>query len=353
MMENEVKVENSPEKLDTVGSEDKVEPKTNITSPKEKENHQKSLSSSTKLNHDQEAKLQKLIESIPEIVKKLDDSGYDEIFGYRINVEGEDYVDVAQRNEILLKFLIADNYDVPTAKTRIINTMNWRRKFQPLSAAFNENFDPKLDKLGAITCFTEESANYFVSTWNLYGSVQTPKKLFDQFGEESNGKREGSQFLRWRVGIMEKALVFLDFTNAKNHKIVQIHDYKNTSMFRIDKGMKKSIKETISIFGSNYPELLTLKFFVNIPSIMSWGFSFITSLGIINQETLNKFRPLNHSNLTKWFSPENLPSNYGGSNKANLFDLDKSNVASIPEYGKIILEKINKTTIEEMNLSVE
>lgn len=316
------------------------------------------LVTAVELTKDQTAKLQKLIDSIPEILKQIENKDYDEIFGYRINVAGTEYVEESIRNEILLKFLVANDYDVLVTISRIVETINWRYKFQPLSAAYNENFDKELNNLGVITKFAnEKTPNYTVGTWNLYGNVKSPKKLFEEFGSNDNGgSKPGTVFLRWRIGLMEKALLFIDFTDPNNHKIVQIHDYNQVSMFKVDKNMRKSTKEIIKIFGDNYPELLSTKFFVNVPSIMGWVFTFIVSIGVINEETLKKFNVLHHGDLTKFFNSDSLPGNYKGgktTTKFSLFDLDKSEEAQIPVYGKVVLEKLNKSNIQDMNLSVE
>lgn len=305
-----------------------------------------------KITEQQQAKLDQLIAKLPDIIKKLKNPEYDEIFGYRINVSGTQYVDEQIRDEILLKFLIANDYDVSVTVNKLIDTLNWRAEFSPLSAAFNEKFPSELNKLGVITQFPESKDNFSIATWNLYGNMKNPKVLFDKFGD-SDSKRPGTVFLRWRVGLMEKSLAFIDYKDPNNHKIVQVHDYNGVSMFKADKGMRASTKEIIKIFGDNCPELLRIKFFLNVPSLMSWVFGFFSSIGIISKETLQKFRPLNNGDLTEWYSKDVLPKAYGGINKLEIFDMDQSAKASIPEYGKVILEKINKSDIDDINLSVE
>ncbi|KAL6013834.1 Non-classical phosphatidylinositol transfer protein (PITP) [Candidozyma auris] len=91
------------------------------------------LVKSTKLTEEQEKKLQQLIQDIPDILAKTEDPSYDEIYGYRIAPEEKEYVNVEIRNEILLKFLIAREYDIEKAKEMLVNTFNWRRKFLVLS----------------------------------------------------------------------------------------------------------------------------------------------------------------------------------------------------------------------------
>ncbi|KAM9939269.1 hypothetical protein OXX80_001252 [Metschnikowia pulcherrima] len=136
------------------------------------------LVSSQELTVEQATKLQELIDAVPKILAKTENPEYDEIYGYRIGPEGEEHVDVAVRNEILLKFLIATEYDVAAAQEKLVKTLNWRHKFQVLSAAYYEKFDAGLEKMGVITDYKSNVDNFRVATWNLYANLKNPKKLF-------------------------------------------------------------------------------------------------------------------------------------------------------------------------------
>ncbi|RCK63690.1 Phosphatidylinositol transfer protein SFH5 [Candida viswanathii] len=307
---------------------------------------------STELKNGQAEKLATLIGSIPKILAKLDNPEYDEIFGHRINTTDKPYVDESIRNEILLKFLAADGYDLDLATKRITQTLNWRNKFQPLSAAFEEDFDDELNELGVVTNFPKSRLH--ITTWNLYGNLKNPKKIFEKFGANNkNVELPGSQFLRWRIGLMEKSLQLIDFTSKDNNKIAQVHDYNNVSIFRIDPGMKKATKEIITIFGDNYPELLSTKFFINVPLLMGWVFTFFKTIGVISQETLDKFQVLNHGDLLEFFSKSELPKNYGGDVDKTLFKLDVEELIELSEYGEVVLKKIGDEEIKNVNNDVE
>lgn len=320
------------------------------------------LVKSTVLKSDQEAKLQKVIDLVPEIISSLDNKEYDEIYGYKIGTDDDVDVNVDVRNEILLKFLIANEYDVDVTKEKIISTLNWRNKFQPLSAAYLEEFESELTDLGAVTYFPENKNNFQVCTWNLYGILKSPKQLFARVCIEdeknNNDSLPGSQFLRWRVGIMERSLELLDFVDPDNNKIVQVHDYNNVSMLRMDPSIKAVTKKIIPLFGDNYPELLSIKFFANVPSFMSWVFVFFKKLNIIAPETMKKFEILNHCNLSNWLGKDNLPKTYNGGFDTGiglLYDLEKSIVDKLKPgpYAKKILERTSQSRIEKENLTVE
>lgn len=333
----------------------------------------KNTINSTILTTDQATKLAKLIDLIPKILAKLDNPNYDEIFGYRINTSDKPHVDINIRNEILLKFLAADDYDLQLSTQRLIKCLNWRNKFQPLHAAFKEEFDPELNSLGVITDFSKADDNLHVITWNLYGNLKNPKKIFEKFGDSGGSESAddvlpGSQFLRWRIGLMEKSLRLIDFTSKDNHKIGQIHDYNNVSMFRIDPGMKQATKEIIEIFGSNYPELLSTKYFINVPLIMGWVFTFFKTIRVINEDTLKKFQVLNHGDLSETLPKSELPVLYGGSVGGNgggsndklkpkgsdLFSLDVSDTIKLSEYGEYVLkQKADEDEVKHVNDEVE
>lgn len=313
-----------------------------------------SLVASHKLDEDQTSKLQQLIDSIEEIVGATENREYDEIYGYRIAPDGQEHVETAARNEILLKFLIASEYDVAVAKKKLTATLNWRRKFKVLSAAYRETYDLELEKLGVITDYKNNKDNFRVVTWNLYANLKSPKKLFAQFGvdgDKNEEELEGTMFLRWRVGLMERALLLLDFSDAHNNKIAQVHDYNNVSMFRMDPGMKAATKQIIHVFGENYPELLSKKYFINVPLLMGWVFTFFKATGFMSAATLKKFEMLSSGDLSSAFGKDNLPKEYnGGQENPQVPSIFTSAVTKteIPAYGAIVMEKFFKDrTIEK------
>lgn len=316
------------------------------------------LVKSQKLSEEHEKKLQELIDAIPEILAKTENPEYDEIYGYRIAADTENHVVPEVRNEILLKFLIAREYDLNATKEMLVKTFEWRRKFQVLSAAYYEKYDADLEKMGVITDYPANKENFRVVTWNLYANLKNPKKLFAKYGvgvsedgsaAESKADEDvpGTMFLRWRVGLMERALALVDFTDADNCKIAQVHDYNNVSMFRMDPGMKAATKEIIQVFGDNYPELLSKKYFINVSLLMGWIFAFFKATGLMSAATVKKFEMLNHGDVSEAFGKDNLPKDYnGGVENEKVPDIFALVVAdsqiSIPEYGKILLGKLKE-----------
>jgi len=102
------------------------------------------------------------------------------------------------------------------------------------------------------------------------------------------------------------------------YKIYQVHDYKSVSFLRSPPQVKSASSETIKVFAQNYPELLKEKFFVNVPAIMGFVYSFMKLF--VAAKTIKKFHPMsNGGNLALEFGEskvkglgKQLPVEYGG-----------------------------------------
>lgn len=249
--------------------------------------------------------LQKLVESLPEIVKKAE---YSEMYGQQLTetsdasaAPGKPYNEV-KRDIILLKYLKARDYDVALTSEMLTDALKWRKEFDPLGCA-SADHEAKFDKLGVITA-KGAGGEPQVTNWNLYGAVGSSadrKKVF--------GDLEG--FLRWRVGIMERSLAMLDFSKpGAGSMLLQIHDYKNVSFLRLDAETKRASKETIRVFQSYYPETLERKFFVNVPLMMQWVFGFVNRF--LSRETMAKFVVLSDGKDLSKTLGDWVPREYGG-----------------------------------------
>lgn len=52
------------------------------------------------------------------------------------------------------------------------------------------------------------------------------------------------------------------------YQMIQVHDYKGVSFLRMDSDTKAATAETIKVLSTAYPEMLSHKYFVNVPTIM-------------------------------------------------------------------------------------
>ena len=143
-----------------------------------------------------------------------------------------------------------------------------------------------------------------------------------------------NSFLRWRIALMELGIKAMDLPNATvpipdynptaphnaidTYQMIQLHDYQNVSFFRMDSATKAASKKTIEVMASYYPELLSQKFFVNIPFVMSWVFTAMKT--ILSKETLRKFRVLSSGKGVANDLGEDVPKVYGG-NAADLTEV--------------------------------
>ncbi|QYS93205.1 Phosphatidylinositol transfer protein SFH5 [Trichoderma simmonsii] len=253
-----------------------------------------------------ETPLAKFTARLADIIKE---SAHSEMWGVELSTDASH----APTQVILQKFLRANNGDLAGAEKQLTAALVWREKWQPtklVSEAFNKD---KFGGLGFVTNHKDEAGNNTVITWNIYGSVKDNKATFGDVTE----------FIKWRAALMELGVQQLhlnDITEplpedgTDKHQMLQVHDYRSVSFFRMDPAVKAASKETISVFSTAYPELLAHKYFVNVPAIMGWMFGAMKLF--LAPATLKKFHPMTSgttlSTELKSIAPS-LPQEYGGS----------------------------------------
>ncbi|KAG8749040.1 Non-classical phosphatidylinositol transfer protein (PITP) [Ceratobasidium sp. 428] len=225
-----------------------------------------------------------------------------EIWGLTLHPER---VDDARLDVVLVKFLRARALDVDEAGKMLISTLKWRAEFRAADTV-NEQFDQKIfGKLGYVHGKDKERRPI---TYNVYGGDQDLKEVFGDL----------DRFLRWRVGLMERGLREIDFVNVD--AMVQVHDYAEVSMTSRDANSKKAAAEATKLFQDYYPELLSAKFFVNVPALFTWIFWLFKPL--VSAQTLAKTKVVGTGpetigkEMLPHVTESELPSQYGG--KATL-----------------------------------
>ncbi|KPI41761.1 Phosphatidylinositol transfer protein SFH5 [Cyphellophora attinorum] len=224
---------------------------------------------------------------------------------------------------VFQKFINAYDGDLTQAKDKLKRTLDWRQENKPLDLLKKPHSASKFDGLGYVTSYGSalpgESDGREVFTWNIYGGVKDIRATFGDLKE----------FISWRVAVMEQALAELDLNSAKEPitpehdpwKIYQAHDYKGISFFRQSAEVKTASTETIKVLADNYPELLKEKFFVNVPAIMGFVYTFMKLF--VAAKTIKKFHPMaNSMNMVHEFGSskvsdlgKQLPPDYGGEGK--------------------------------------
>ncbi|KAF2828366.1 CRAL/TRIO domain-containing protein [Ophiobolus disseminans] len=234
---------------------------------------------------------------------------YDEVYGIKLSTSSPFHTKL-----ILQKFLRANQNDVEKAKQQLLETLKWRKEFNPVKAA-NETFSK--GRFGGLGYVLEVEGvpgsenKKDIVTFNIYGAVKDKKATF--------GDLEG--FLRWRVGLMEKSVLKLNLPAATTpipnfsegpdpYQGYQIHDYLQVSFLRQDPAVKAATQKTIETLGRYYPETLSRKFFVNVPVIMGWVYTAVKL--VVAKETAKKFTVLSYGNELVGELGKGVPKVYGG-----------------------------------------
>ncbi|EWC47656.1 hypothetical protein DRE_03276 [Drechslerella stenobrocha 248] len=209
---------------------------------------------------------------------------------------------------VLQKYLRANEGNVEKAADQLIATLQWRKQMQPVELMAAEHERAAFEGLGYVQVLTSNSE---VVTWNIYGGVTDYKKTFGDL----------DKFIKWRVALMEAAIVKLnlvggtkpipDFGQGEDpYQVVQVHDYLNVSVLRMDPDARAASKAAPQVFGSFYPEMLSRKYFVNVPTVMGWLYKATTMF--LPAATIKKFRVLSNGGELHLELGEEVPGVYGG-----------------------------------------
>ncbi|KAF2445133.1 CRAL/TRIO domain-containing protein [Karstenula rhodostoma CBS 690.94] len=239
----------------------------------------------------------------------IKEAAHDEVYGVILSPSNEFHTKL-----ILQKFLRANQNDLDKAKQQLLDTLKWRKEFDPAKAASEMFEKSRFEGLGWILRVegVPESTNKSdVVTFNIYGAVKDNKKTFGDL----------DAFLRWRVGLMERSVQKLDLSAATQpipnfgagpdpYQGIQVHDYLQVSFLRQDPLVKAATKKTIEVLGRYYPETLSRKFFVNVPLVMGWAYQAVKM--IVSKETAKKFTVLSYGSALAGELGKGLPKEYGG-----------------------------------------
>lgn len=207
----------------------------------------------------------------------------------------------ARVSVILMKFLRARNLNPAEAKDMLISTLRWRKSFK-VDEAVKEQFpEDVFGKLGRT--YGKDKDGHPIA-YNLYGAN---KDLDAVFGDIQ-------RFLRWRVAFMEESIALLDFETVD--QMVQIHDYEGVSMSSRTPASKNAASEASSIFQGHYPEFLAKKFFVNVPSFLTWIFwifkPLLSAATVAKMSVVGSGPKVIGTALLPLIPADQLPKRYGG-----------------------------------------
>jgi len=207
----------------------------------------------------------------------------------------------ARVSVLLMKFLRARNLNVQEAKDMLTSTLRWRKSFN-VDEAMKEEFPEEV--FGNLGKTYRKDKYGRPIAYNLYGAN---KDLDAVFGDVQ-------RFLRWRVAFMEESIALLDFETID--QMVQIHDYEGVSMSSRTPASKNAASEASSIFQGHYPEFLAKKFFVNVPSFLTWIFwifkPLLSSATVAKMSVVGSGPKVIGSALLPLIPADQLPKRYGG-----------------------------------------
>jgi phosphatidylinositol transfer protein SFH5 len=116
-----------------------------------------------------------LFDSVPQLVREADHS---EVWGINLSLDNPFYTKL-----ILQKFLRANSNDLTKAKEQLLDTLKWRKEFDPVKAAEEAYEKDKFDGLGYVLELEGVPESTSVNgkdivTFNVYGAVKDNKKTF-------------------------------------------------------------------------------------------------------------------------------------------------------------------------------
>ncbi|KAG0155889.1 hypothetical protein PDIDSM_3062 [Penicillium digitatum] len=289
--------------------------------------------------------LGELFNRLPTILGNV---GHTEMWGVPL----KDSHDIPTVN-VLIKFLRANEGNVKAAETQLSKALQWRKDVNPLALAESAKYSAaKFEGLGYLTTY-EENGRPLVFTWNIYGAVKDMGTTF----------ADADEFVQWRAALMELAVQDLKMKDATEvieyngedpYQMIQVHDYMNVKFLRMDPSVRAATKKVIQVFATAYPELLSEKFFVNVPAIMGWMFTAMKF--ILSRNTTRKFHPItNGANLAREFSPSiaaQIPKVYGGKGpelkeNAKFIPLVEDKEQETKDQGKSVEEPLVAEPIKE------
>ncbi|KAI9434546.1 CRAL-TRIO domain-containing protein [Russula earlei] len=206
----------------------------------------------------------------------------------------------ARASVVLMKWLRARNLNVSEAMALMVDTLRWREEFN-IESVMAETYPDVFDGFGHLYGRDKEGRPIM---YNIYGRNNDLTTAFSDV----------QRFIRWRIALMEKGITLVDFETVD--QIVQVHDYEGVGLGSRTTNSKAAASALSTIFQNHYPEFLAKKFFVNVPSIMTWIFWLFKP--VLPPATLAKMKVVGHgpSAIGKELLPlidvKELPTHYGG-----------------------------------------
>ncbi|KAL8033830.1 hypothetical protein ABFX02_13G181900 [Erythranthe guttata] len=238
-------------------------------------------------------------------------------------------------NVVLLKFLRAREFKVNDAYQMLEKTLQWRKEFGT-DSILGEEFGTELDSVAYMSGTDREGHPI---CYNIFGVLDNEEMYEKTVATEE--KRE--QFLRWRVQLMEKGVLEVDFKPDGINSLVQVNDLKN-SKGPSKKEVRAAVNKAVALLQDNYPEFVAKNIFINVPF---WYFAFHSILSpFLTQRTRSKLVFARPSKVTetllKYIPIQEIPIKYGGIKRENEFDFSVTD----GEATEVVIKPGKTETIE-------
>ncbi|KAG9144987.1 hypothetical protein Leryth_017463 [Lithospermum erythrorhizon] len=203
---------------------------------------------------------------------------------------------------VLMKFLKAKNYRVSKAFCLLQKTMTWRRDLK-----IDEEFDNGLEKMWEM-----QGRDYVGRPVCYYRpGVFENRELMKKYLET---KDRCSNYMRWRVQCVERAVREIVFREGGANSIVQIIDLKNAHSNAMEELHHSTNRNIMSLIHEIYPGILV----INVPlwymAVRTMKMNLITN----KRKKYIFVRSLKVTEtLLKLLPPEIIPTRYGGLKREN------------------------------------
>ncbi|KAK4620009.1 Phosphatidylinositol transfer protein SFH5 [Fulvia fulva] len=257
----------------------------------------------------------KLAHFSAELSSILENAGHNEMYGVELAAPTADKPAPHTTLIILQKYLRANVDDLEKAKEQLTAALKWRKEYQPLKAK-DDVFDA--DKFASIGYVTKVKAaketpnEEDIACFNIYGNAaKESKKIFG----------DTDAFIRWRVALQELAISQLNLNSADKpipdygkgpdpYKMIAVHDYLSVSFFRQPAESKASSQKIIDMFQRYYPETVSYKYVVNVPTIMQWMMGAMKML--MSKDSIQTMTWMTYGNQLYQYLGTDIPKEYGG-----------------------------------------
>ncbi|KAK6133156.1 hypothetical protein DH2020_033094 [Rehmannia glutinosa] len=222
---------------------------------------------------------------------------------------------------LLIKFLKARDFKANDTFEMLKSTLEWRKE-NKIDSILDEDLGNDYDCVAFMRGLDREGHPI---CYNVYGVFADEEMYNKTFGTEVSREK----FLRWRIQMLEKEILKLDFRHGGISTLLQINDLKNApGPSRRD--LRHATKRVVGIFQDNYPEFIARNLFINVPF---WYYAFNAILSpFLTQRTKSKFvfsRPARVTEtLLKYIAAEEIPVLYGGLRREDDPDFSTQDAAS-------------------------